>query len=410
MEEEIFPEEDLEHVALSGEQSLELKKLEYQERDKALQLKLKELEVREKELSLEYKAKELDAKTCTAKTSEVPFDVGKHICFVPPFQESEVDKYFMHFEKVATSLKWPEDVWTVLLQSVFVGKAHEIYSALPVKHSARYHVVKDAVLKAYEQVPEAYRQKFRSSTKDDKQTYVEFACEKERLFDRWCASQEVESDFTRLHELLLIEEFKNCLPNEVKSYLDENKVETLHRAATLADNYTLTHQKVFGRSETLLQSGQRPPARGNRYNLRTNDKGQNDSMEQRRRNHSSQSAPVYHCCKRRGHVMLECWALEKKENKHKAILVVKKAESAKSATTPTDRSLAPLRVSSTDYEPFISQGLVSLVGEEAQAQSICVLRDTGASQSLLLEGVLSLSESSYTVSNVLLQGIELGIV
>ena len=215
VEEEIFPEEDLEHVALSGEQSLELKKLEYQERDKALQLKLKELEVREKELSLEYKAKELDAKTCTAKISEVPFDVGKHIRFVPPFQESEVDKYFMHFEKVATSLKWPEDVWTVLLQSVFVGKAREIYSALPVKHSARYHVVKDAVLKAYEQVPEAYRQKFRSSTKDDKQTYVEFAHEKERLFDRWCASQEAESDFTRLHELLLIEEFKNCLHNEV---------------------------------------------------------------------------------------------------------------------------------------------------------------------------------------------------
>ena len=57
--------------------------------------------MREKELSLEYKAKELElhnAKTRTAETSEVPFDVGKHIHFVPPFQEFEVDKYFMHFE------------------------------------------------------------------------------------------------------------------------------------------------------------------------------------------------------------------------------------------------------------------------------------------------------------------------
>ena len=62
-------------------------------------------------------------------------------------------------------------------------------------------------------------------------------------------SQEVEGDYTRLCELLLIEEFKNCLPNEVKTYLDENKVETLHRAATLADNYTLTHQKVFINSD-----------------------------------------------------------------------------------------------------------------------------------------------------------------
>ena len=51
----------------------------------------------------------------------------------------------------------------------------------------------------------------------------------------------LECNYTRLRELLLIEQFKNCLPNEVKTYLDENKVEILHRAATLADNYTLTH-------------------------------------------------------------------------------------------------------------------------------------------------------------------------
>ena len=117
-------------------------------------------------------------------------------------------------------------------------------------------------------------------------------------------------------------------------------------------------------------------------------------MEQRRRNHNSQSIPICYYCKRRGHVMSECWSLEKKEkNKHKATLVVQKAESTRSGTTRTDRS--PPRVSSTDYDSFISQGLVSLVGEEAQAQSICMLRDTGASQSLLLEGVLPLSESSY---------------
>ena len=93
--------------------------------------------------------------------------------------------------------------------------------------------------------------------------------------------------------------------------------------------------------------------------------------------------------------MSECWALEKKEkNKQKATLVVKKVESARSTITLTDRS--PLRVSNTDYEPFISQGLLSLVSEESHPQSIRVLRDTGASQSLLLEGVLPLSNSSYT--------------
>ena len=83
-----------------------------------MQLKLKELEIREKQLALEYKAKELEliaAKGRSSETDVTPFDVGKHIRLVPLFQETEVDKYFMHFEKIASNLKWPEDVWTVLL-------------------------------------------------------------------------------------------------------------------------------------------------------------------------------------------------------------------------------------------------------------------------------------------------------
>ena len=72
--------------------------------------------------------------------------------------------------------------------------------------------------------------------------YVEFAHEKEKLFDRWYMSQEIEGNYTRLHELLVIEKFRNYLPIEVKTYLDENKEETFHRTAMLADNYTLTDQ------------------------------------------------------------------------------------------------------------------------------------------------------------------------
>ena len=67
-------------------------------------MKLKDLDVREEELALEYKAKGLElhsAKTCTVEVSEVPVDIRRK---THPFrtlvQESEVEKYFMHFEKV----------------------------------------------------------------------------------------------------------------------------------------------------------------------------------------------------------------------------------------------------------------------------------------------------------------------
>jgi hypothetical protein len=55
------------------------------------------------------------------------FDISKHVRFVPPFQDKEVDKYFLLFEKVAKDLNWPLDKYTILLQCVLKGKACDIY-------------------------------------------------------------------------------------------------------------------------------------------------------------------------------------------------------------------------------------------------------------------------------------------
>ena len=173
------------------------------------------------------------------------FDVTKHIRLVPPFQEKEVDKYFLHFEKVAENLKWPKEHWTLLLQSVVIGKAREIYTQLPLDQSSDYDTVKNLILKAYELVPEAYRQKFRNCRKEHDQTHVEFARTKEQLFDRWCSSKDVKSDHAKLRQLMLVEEFKRCIHSDVKSFLDEREVETLDVAARLADDYALTHKVSF---------------------------------------------------------------------------------------------------------------------------------------------------------------------
>ena len=85
---------------------------------------------------LEMKKLELHAKLGSdpsVETSTAKFDVTKYIKFVPPFQQTDVDKYFLHFEKVAGNLKWPKEYWVMLLQSVLVGKAREIYTQLSVE-------------------------------------------------------------------------------------------------------------------------------------------------------------------------------------------------------------------------------------------------------------------------------------
>ena len=104
------------------------------------------------------KALELNAHRIAHEESiAIKFDLGKNVRLVPPFNESEVDKYIQHFEGVAQNLRWPTDQWPLLLQSVLKGKAQEAYTALPISECVNYDCVKNAILKAYELVPEAYR-------------------------------------------------------------------------------------------------------------------------------------------------------------------------------------------------------------------------------------------------------------
>lgn len=126
-------------------------------------------------------------------------------------------------------MNWPNNVWTILLQCVLPGKARDVYSSLSLSDSSDYDVVKAAVLRAYELVPEAYLQRFRGCSKQDKQTFVEFAKEKENLFDWWCTSLGVNTK-EQLRDLIILEEFKKLLPSTLT-----NRVTSIADAAVYAD-------------------------------------------------------------------------------------------------------------------------------------------------------------------------------
>nr|XP_054769551.1 uncharacterized protein LOC129277390 [Lytechinus pictus] len=165
-------------------------------------------------MKLEYQLKLKEMQLAHANTNSTKdkspqgFDVAKNICLVPRFDEEVVDTYFVSFEKVAKRLNWPEEYWTLLLQSVCVEKAAKVYSSLFEMQSCDYAAVKETILNAYELVPEAYRHKFRNMQRQSGQTYVEFAREQEMMFDKWYRSLKVDKDFVHLREVVLLEEFK----------------------------------------------------------------------------------------------------------------------------------------------------------------------------------------------------------
>ncbi|KAJ8041401.1 hypothetical protein HOLleu_12209 [Holothuria leucospilota] len=114
-------------------------------------------------------------------------------------------------------------------------------------------------------------------------------------------------------------------------------------------------------------------------------------------------------CHKKGHTMANCFTLAK----------LKETETASNALAIVENSsevVVTLRPNSNDkikeeYLPFVSEGFISLDGNSAHPPvKIKILRDTGATQSLLLDGVLPLSDPTSTGANVLIQGVECGFI
>ncbi|XP_023932287.1 uncharacterized protein LOC112042257 [Lingula anatina] len=133
VDEQIFKSDDLPPIVKAetniSEYEFELEKLR---KDRQFQLEKERLEREERDKDRQFQLEKLRLEHSERSTSHVryEFDAAKNIRLVPKFQEKSVDKFFPQFEKIAEHLQWPFEVWPTLLQSVLVGKAAEVYSAL----------------------------------------------------------------------------------------------------------------------------------------------------------------------------------------------------------------------------------------------------------------------------------------
>ncbi|XP_059806421.1 trichohyalin-like [Hypanus sabinus] len=164
---ELEEKREQERAEKQREHEIQLKQLEAAEKEKERAEKEKEREYEEKEKQRQHDLdmeKLRQERRAQGPDQEERFNVSREFRLVPPFEETDADSYFLHFEKVAVNQKWPRDQWVALIQSVLKGKAQQAYAALSMEEeeSENYEKVKEAILRAYELVPEVYRQKFRN--------------------------------------------------------------------------------------------------------------------------------------------------------------------------------------------------------------------------------------------------------
>ena len=375
-----------------------------EEREKMKEEKEKVKEEREK--------LELEVRLATIKKGESDDSAGSGAStwgawstkLIPQFDENDVGKFFIAFERVATQLNWERESWAIIVQSAFKGRAQLAYSALSDGDSADYTKVKKVVLAAYELIPEAYRLKFRNYVKEDKDSFVEFIRNKCIMFDDWLRAAKIDS-MESLKSAILLEDFKNGLPASIRSHLDEFNITSVEEAAQAADRYVLSHNMSYkgGWWKPSLnfknKLGQGFKFRNNRYETRQ-EQGKDKltslrNVEGKSITESNQSERnkqvVCYGCHKTGHIKSRC------PNSKGKVSMISNDGKWNWNSSIREKLLE-------DYGDFVIEGKIRTSIDEEEEQEVVMLRDTGATQSCVLRSSLPTTFQCRKNNFVLLGG------
>ena len=125
--------------------------------------------------------------------------------------------------------------------------------------------------------------------------------------------------------------------------------------------------------------------------------------------------PTCNYYKKPGHLVSECLKLKRKlesdEAKPTGLTTLRPRPQSSITTNTIDIVTKPKSDSTMEiFEPFMLNGFVSLSGDNCPPIPIKILRDTGASQSLILADILPFSEKTSSGTCDLIQGVECGTV
>ena len=205
----------------------------------------KERELREQEERDKVRAHELRLAELNATANQSGRDPiiasatpGSESLRLPPLGDNDdVTAYIMRFEKLARVMRVPADLYAFQLSSLLRGKALSVYSSLPAEITDSYSELKKALLKAFKQTPDHYREKFRRSTISSDESHGQFIAKLGRYLDYWLDSLNVDKSFEGLKSFFIRDQFLSACPQNLRLFLTERNSLDLTALAEMADNF-----------------------------------------------------------------------------------------------------------------------------------------------------------------------------
>ena len=185
-------------------------------------------------------------------------------CFKVKFDAMEdkddVDSYLEHFERIAALHRWPRHVMAVRLLPLLKGQARDCVRDIPDDEITSNDVIKRALLFRFKRTPEYFRKKFRTSRREEGESFLQAVNKMVDQAKKWCTMKGCNRrDPDQVWDLFMQEACFQLLPPELETRVREREPSNYQDIAKLAD--TIFEARSATRMSRNLQPGSQPSAK-----------------------------------------------------------------------------------------------------------------------------------------------------
>ncbi|KAH6932884.1 hypothetical protein HPB50_010492 [Hyalomma asiaticum] len=154
-----------------------------------------------------------------------PAESVKMTNLLQPYKTGDdIGLYLVNFERICEKYSFHRDTWPERLLALLPGEASQVVARLSAAEAGEYSSVKSSLLAKYRLSTEEFRRRFRQERKKSNESFVEFACSLRDNFSEWVKGTGADN-FTKLGDLICLEQFYETLPDNVRLWVTDRQEE-----------------------------------------------------------------------------------------------------------------------------------------------------------------------------------------